>query len=182
VSRTRRIEAHSVGETEDVPMKRPTAVALSVALLILGSTAWTAAESDKPAITQTMNEYFASFADLGPTFDMRRALSFFHEPSMLITATRASSYLTRGDAEAGWVNAFVARQRDRGYARQDIPRLHVKQMSSGVALASAEIVRYKSGGELLERVGASYVLRRTNEGWKITAVITHEPDVVVRLE
>jgi len=128
-----------------------------------------------------MNDSFASFADLGPTFDMRRALSFCHEPSMLITAARATSSLTRGDAEAGWVRAFVVRQRERGYARQDVAQLHVKQMSSR-ALASAEVLRYKTGGELLERVGASYILRRTNEGWTIAAVMTHDPDSVLRLE
>lgn len=61
-------------------------------------------------------------------------------------------------------------------------QLHVKQLSSRVALASAEILRYKAGGELLERVGASYVLRRTNEGWKIPAIVTHDPDSVLRLE
>jgi hypothetical protein len=163
-------------------MKCPTAVALLIALLVMASAKWVEADTDKAAIAQTMNDYFAAFADLGPTFDMRRALSFFHEPSMLITATRASSYLTRGDAEAGWVNAFVARQRERGYARQDVPQLHVKQMSNSVALASVEIVRYRAGGEVLERVGASYVLRRTNEGWKISAVITHDPDSVLRLD
>jgi hypothetical protein len=167
---------------EDVVMKRPTVVGLSVALLMMASATWTQAETDKPAVTKTMNDYFASFADLGPTFDMRRALSFFHEPSMLITASRATSYLTRGDAESGWVNGFVARQRERGYARQDVSQLHVKQMSNSVALASVEIVRYKTGGELLERVGASYVLRRTDEGWKIAAVIIHEPNSVLRLE
>jgi NTF2-like protein (DUF6841) len=163
-------------------MKRPIAAALSVALLLMISAEWTEAQNDRPAITQTMNDYFASFADLGPAFDMRRALSFFHEPSMLITTTRAANYLTRGEVEVGWVNAFVVRQRERGYARQEVPQLHVRQMSSNVAFASVEIVRYKAGGELLERVGASYVLRRTNEGWKITAVITHDPDNVLRLE
>jgi hypothetical protein len=132
----------NVGEREDVEIKRLTAVALSVAFLVMASANWTEAQSDKPVIAQTMNDYFAAFGDLGPAFEMRRALSFFHEPSMLITATRASSYPTRGDAEAGWVNGFVARQRERGYARQDVPQSHVKQMSSNVALASVEIVRY----------------------------------------
>jgi hypothetical protein len=81
-----------------------------------------------------MHDALASFADLGPTFDMRRALSFFHEPSMLVTAGRATRYLTRTDAEAGWVQGFVARQRERGFARQAVARLHVKQLSSTVAL------------------------------------------------
>lgn len=162
-------------------MKRPFAITLSIVILVMISAKSAEAQSDKTAITQTMNDYFASFADLGPAFDMGRALSFFHEPSMLITTTRASTYPTRSDVEKGWVKAFVARQRERGYARQEV-RLHVRQMSSSVALASTEIVRYKAGGELLERIGSSYVLRRTNEGWKIAAVITHDPDTVVPLE
>lgn len=162
-------------------MKRAITAALSVALLMLISAPRIEAQNEKPAISKTMNDYFAAFADLGPAFDMRRALSFFHEPSMLITTTRASSYLTRGEVEAGWVNAFVVRQRERNYARQEV-QLHVRQMSSNVAFASAEIVRYKTTGELLERVGASYVLRRTEDGWKIAAVITHDPDRVLRLE
>jgi hypothetical protein len=163
-------------------MTRLALVAVSVALFAIGSPNVTQAQTDKPAITQTINDYFATFADLGPSFDMQRALSFLHEPSILITSTRASSYPSRGEAEAGWVKPFVIRQRERGYARQDVAPLNVKQMSGSVALASVVIVRYNAGGEVLERVGSSYTLRRTNDGWKIAAIITHDPDTVLRLE
>jgi ketosteroid isomerase-like protein len=168
-------------------MGRPVAVIFCAALLTMASAKWAEAQGDKQAVVQqavvqTINDYFASFADLGPTFDIQRALSFFHEPSMLIVTARASTFPTRGDAEAGWVKSFVARQRERGYARQDVAQTHVKQMSAGVALASVEVVRYKADGQVLEHVGASYVLRKTNDGWKIAVVTAHDPGNVLRLE
>jgi uncharacterized NTF2-like protein DUF6841 len=163
-------------------MGRPVAIILCAALLVFASAKWAEAQGDKQAVVQTINDYFASFADLGPTFDIQRALSFFHEPSMLVVTGRASTFPTRGDAEAGWVKAFVARQRERGYARQEVAQTHVKQMSAGVALASVEVVRYKADGQVLEQVGASYALRKTNDGWKIAVVIAHDPGSVLRLE
>jgi len=45
-----------------------------------------------------------------------------------------------------------------------------------------EAIRHKIDGQELERVAATYVLRRTNDGWKIAVLTVHDPSNVLRLE
>jgi ketosteroid isomerase-like protein len=44
-------------------------------------------------------------------------------------------------------------------------------------------VRYKADGQELDRIGATGVLRKTNDGWKIAVLVGHDPSsVVLRLD
>jgi len=43
-------------------------------------------------------------------------------------------------------------------------------------------VRYDVRGQELERIGATYVLHKTDTGWKIVAIVTHDASEVLRLE
>ena len=45
----------------------------------------------------------------------------------------------------------------------------------------AQFVRYKADGQELERNGATYVLHKTGDGWKIV-VVGHDPGGVLRLD
>jgi len=47
---------------------------------------------------------------------------------------------------------------------------------------STQTVRYKTDGQELEKVGFTYVLRKTNEGWKVAALVGHDPTSVLRLD
>ena len=53
---------------------------------------------------------------------------------------------------------------------------------AGVAVVSTRTVRYKADGQELERIGFTYLLRKTNEGWKIAVLVGHDPANVLRLD
>lgn len=135
-------------------------------------------QDDKAVVTQALNDYVSAFHN----FDVQRVLRYYHEPLMLIGAAGIRVMATRADTEA-WMQSFWARLKERGYARGgEFSPLHVKQVSAGVAVASAQFVRYKADGQELERNGATYVLHKTGDGWKIVVVVGHDPGGVLRLD
>jgi hypothetical protein len=40
-------------------------------------------------------------------------------------------------------------------------------------------VRYNTDGQELERLGETYTLRRTEDGWKIVVAMMHNPEAVL---
>jgi hypothetical protein len=69
---------------------------------------------------------------------------------------------------------------NRGYARSTWEELNVRLLDEQTAIAGGVTVRYRSDGSVFERLGATYGLYRTNEGWKIFMSATHAPDSVLR--
>jgi ketosteroid isomerase-like protein len=68
----------------------------------------------------------------------------------------------------------------RSDARSELTDLHVHQMSENTAFVSVSRVRYKTDGQELERLGETYTLRRTDDGWKIAVAMIHDPDTMLR--
>jgi len=156
-------------------MKLLTSVLLS---LLIAFGAWGAGEDgDKAAATNALLDYINAFM----TLDAKHTASYFDEPFMRVSATTSVSLATRADVES-WLNPFLAKLKERGYARSDLPQLQIKLVSNGVAIASAMFIRYKTDGAELERLGATYVLRKTGDGWKIAVIVLHEPSNVLKLE
>ena len=70
----------------------------------------------------------------------------------------------------------------QGYGRSELADLRLKQVSAGLFVASGIAVRYKADGQELGRMGVTYVLRKTNEGWKLAALVGHDPGTALRLD
>jgi hypothetical protein len=68
----------------------------------------------------------------------------------------------------------------RSYARSELTDLHVHQMSENIALVSVSRVRYTTDGQELERLGETYTLRKTEDGWQIAVAMIHDPDTILR--
>ncbi len=151
---------------------------ISVLLLVVfAAPARAAGEEDKAAAAQALVDYFTAYISLDP----KRVAPYYHEPFMLVSAGRASSFATHADLEA-WLQPALAALKERGYARSEWPQLHVNLLSSGVAIASALVVRYKTDGQEMERFGVTYLLRKTSDGWKVAVLAAHDPSKVLKLE
>lgn len=62
----------------------------------------------------------------------------------------------------------------KGYGRSDLINLNVQRLSDTTTLASGIADRYKADGQELERVGVTYVLQKSADGWKIAVTIIHD--------
>jgi len=86
---------------------------------------------------------------------------------------------TRSYQEA-FFNGFLAGLAKAGYTRSALEELQVRLLDPNTAVASGVTVRYRADGSVFARVGVTYGLWRTSEGWKIFLSATHEPDTVLR--
>src|SRR4030042_687825 len=117
---------------------------------------------NKDAIARLYTEYVQAFQ----TLNARAILPYYHVPSMMISSQEVIVMATSAEVEAYFAR-IMGRLKARGYARTEIKELHMKQMSDGTALLGGNLVRYKTDGEELGRLGATYTLRKTDGGWKI---------------
>jgi hypothetical protein len=130
---------------------------------------------DIEAITQT----FATYVQTFQTLDPHMTLPYFHIPCMFIPPQGVRVLATAADVEALLIQVMKG-LKTRGYARSELTGLHAHQMSENTALVSVSRARYKSDGQELERLGETYTLRRTDNGWKIVVAMIHDYDALLR--
>jgi ketosteroid isomerase-like protein len=144
-------------------------------VLFAGTNAFAA--DDKDTVTTTLRNYVAAFSSK----DMTRILPFFDEPVVLISAAGTTVMPAHADVDA-LLTKLLAKLKDRNFDHAEWPQLNVKMLNDKLAIASALVVRYKTGGEELERFGATFMLRRTGEAWKITMQSVHDAGTVIDLK
>jgi ketosteroid isomerase-like protein len=132
---------------------------------------------DEAAVRQAVIDYVAAFSKL----DAAATARYYHEPSMFLRPNGVTLMASRAEIEATFA-ANMESLRAREYSHSEWLELYVKQLSETTALASGVAIRYKTDGSELERVGATYALRRTDDGWKIVMTLGHPIESVLRLE
>ena len=134
-----------------------------------------ASEPDRAAVLQTVADYQTSFS----AHDPHGAQLFYHEPCTFIFADRVVLLASRPDIEA-FFTSVIRGLEARGWRHSEWSEIYFKQMNDGLSLVSTVAIRYRTDGQELERIGATYTFRKTEHGWKIAAAVTHPPDTVIR--
>jgi ketosteroid isomerase-like protein len=68
------------------------------------------------------------------------------------------------------------------YTGSSYTSIHVRALGDRTALVSATAVQYAAGGRESERIGATYLMYRTDAAWKIAGIVGHPADRAVPLE
>jgi nucleoside-diphosphate-sugar epimerase/ketosteroid isomerase-like protein len=138
-------------------------------------------ESAMPASrdTEAISLAFASYLEAFQTLDANAAAAYCHTPCMLV-APQGVQVMASTAEVSGMFDRMMAGLRARGYARSKLTDLHVEPMSESAAVVSVSRTRQAADGQDLERVGETYVLRRTDAGWKIVMALMHDPHVTLR--
>jgi hypothetical protein len=126
---------------------------------------------DKTAATQVLADYYATFS----TLDLQAILPYFHEPSFLMGAGNVAATSTHAALTAVLTPAIEGLL-SKGYARSELTNLRLRQLSATTISASGIAVRYRTDGQELERGGVTYLLHKTDTGWKIAVLVAHDPD------
>ena len=111
--------------------------------------------------------------------DASAVASFYYEPAMRVGQAGPVVRQTRKDQEA-FFSGFLKGLVGRGFERSEWAELDVRLLDAQTAIASGVAVRYKSDGEVLERVAVTYGLRKTEAGWKIFLSAAHAGDTPLR--
>jgi len=122
-------------------------------------------------VNQVIADYYRDFS----TLNVRAILPYFNEPSLLVGPQGVIPLLDRAALVAVF-GPVMEGLRAKGYGRSELELGYVKSLSSSAALIGGAAVRYKTDGQQLERVGITYVLHKTESGWKFATVILHDPN------
>jgi hypothetical protein len=63
----------------------------------------------------------------------------------------------------------------RGWARSEFPNPTVCVLSLGAATVSGNFYRYKTDGSVLSEHGVTYVVGKTEAGWRVVSLASHPP-------
>lgn len=129
---------------------------------------------------ETITATFATYVDAFQTLNPDAALPYCHVPCMFLSPQGVQVMATATEVHALFTRVMTG-LKARGYTRSEITDLHVQQMSEDIAFLSVSRVRYKTDGQELERLGETYTVRKTADGWKIVVATMHAPQVSFRL-
>lgn len=123
------------------------------------------------AVNQVIADYYRDFS----TLNVQAILQYFNEPSLLVGPQGVIPIADRA-ALATVFGPVMEGLRAKGYGWSELELGYVKSLSSSAALIGGVAVRYKTDGQQLERAGVTYVLHKTESGWKFATVILHDPN------
>ena len=116
--------------------------------------------------------YFRTFARLarGESADLDALADLFATPATLVTDDRCLTIADRATLLRS-IGDQVEQLRRAGYARSDVHRLEARALNARAALIEGTFSRHDAQGTEFARLGAAYLVVRTDPGWRFAAVI-----------
>jgi hypothetical protein len=122
------------------------------------------------SVNQVIADYYRDFS----TLNVQAILPYFNEPSLLV-GPHGVIPVPNHAALLAVFGPVMEGLRAKGYGRSEFELDYAKSLSSSVSLIGGVAVRYNADGQLLERVGITYLLHKTESGWKFATVVLHDP-------
>lgn len=120
-------------------------------------------------------KFLTGYYDTFSTLDIESIAPFFNEPCVFISSLGVTDAPTH-HAVRDVFRAIAEGLRAKGYSRSELANLNVKSMSDTTSLASGLAIRYRLDGSELERVGVTYIVQKSDKGWRIVVTVIHDPD------
>ena len=60
--------------------------------------------------------------------------------------------------------------KERGWVRSEMDRLKIWPMADNLGMIVSDVTRYKTDNSVLEKLRASYMVRRDGNAWKIVTI------------
>ncbi len=127
-------------------------------------------------IDQLFIKYFSDFSNL----DLKSIVSYFHHPCTFVVPQGVFFFSSASEVEGFWGPRFDD-LKTQGFGHTERAEANIKVLSNDTAVASSKAIRYTEDGSELERRGATFVLRKSDDGWKIVTLIHHSPDNVIQM-
>jgi ketosteroid isomerase-like protein len=124
--------------------------------------------SDEAAVRKMLDEYYRAFS----TLRVQAILPYLDQPALLVGPQGVIALPTPSAIEPIF-GPVMESLRTRGYARSELGSQEIRILSAQAALATGIAIRYRTDGTELESAGITYLLRKSDDGWKIVAMVLH---------
>jgi ketosteroid isomerase-like protein len=129
--------------------------------------------SDRDAIHDVVNGFYDALGR-----DSAAASAFYGEPTLIVIPDQVIMLRTRADVEASF-DEFVATLKASGFSHSKLGEHRVKLLNPTTALYSTVAIRMKADGTELQRSGFTYLLHKSNVGWRIHEIIATDLDKLI---
>jgi len=126
--------------------------------------------SETDAIHDVVNGYYDAFGR-----DSAAASAFFAEPALIVVPGQIILLGTRAEVEAT-IEGFAGSLKAGGFSHSKLGEHRVQLLNPTTALYSMVAIRMKADGTELQRAGFTYLLHKSDTGWKIYELIATDPD------
>ena len=128
---------------------------------------------------EEIKQFYARYLHTFHTGEAQAMVPFYCAPCLFIADQGVT--LLSSEAEIEKLFAQIIQDlKGRNYGRSEVTNMQIKELTDRIALLSGLAVRYTKTGEELERLGATYTLRKTDDHWQIVSVVAHSPETMVR--
>jgi hypothetical protein len=158
---------------------------LVIAALVTAGAASSAAQDGPEQHESLAREVAAALKEYHRLFSSKHAADMadrgYGAPLMSLGRGSYTVWATRKDVEA-WADAFVTRLQTEGWDRSEMPSPSICVLTPTSAIASGEFLRYRKDGSVLSRHGTAYVFSKGAEGWRVVAMLSHDPKKPLRCD
>lgn len=126
--------------------------------------------TEEGAVTQVLTEYYRAFS----TLELDAILPYFHEPALAVGPQGVFAASTRAELTIVFAPS-IDNLRARGYGRSELRLQTLRILSPTAALATGVALRFKTDGHPLDQAGVTYLLHKSDAGWKIAVFVIHQP-------
>lgn len=128
--------------------------------------------------TDSLERFFESYRDAYTNLDLEAVLDHYSVP--LLSVTREDRFWLTSESDLESVmGAYLEQLRERGYDHGEIDAISYHVLSEQDVLVSSAWTRYTTDDEVLERLGTTYLCCHTGQGWRIVALVLHDPETMI---
>ena len=128
--------------------------------------------------TAELDAFFASYREAYTNLDLEAVLDHYNVPLLSVTAGELY-WLTTSEELESVMGAYLDTLADGDYDHGEIDAMSYHRLSERDVIASSAWTRYTTDGDVFERLGTAYLCRRTDDGWRIVALVLHDPGTAI---
>jgi ketosteroid isomerase-like protein len=134
-------------------------------------------ESEKAEVDRT----FRSYADALSRGDLSGIVKYCSNPLVVVSQHDVTVLPTAAEIET-FYGTISHDLKEQGYSYSTLLEIHVRLLGTSVALVSDVVTEYKTDGSALMTLGGTFILRKTDEVWKLVVLTFHPPKYVIRAD
>jgi ketosteroid isomerase-like protein len=128
---------------------------------------------------EAIKQFYASYLDTFHTGEAKAMVPFYHAPCLFITDQGVMLLSNEAEIEKLFAQ-IIEGLKGRNYSHTEVTDVQIKELSVEMALFSGLAVRYTKTGEELERLSATYTMRKSNNAWQFITIVAHSPETLLR--
>ena len=127
-----------------------------------------------PDIEQEVEQFLIDYVRDFNKLDLEAVVSHFYLPCTFIVPREVLAFASASEVEGFW-SPRLDDLKKQGFGRVESIERKINVLNDDTAITNSRVVRYAVDGSELGRRHTSFVLRKTNDDWKIVTLIHHSP-------